>query len=200
VGEHVRWQCAFSYALLICEGKLITSRLHAAVQVKEHMLNSIRKKIILVEGTIDHIGVATFEKLKRYTFIKINGQMYNNVLVTPFLDSFIRAGATVRVAMLKRGKKHVITALQDEKGDLYKEESVFDAIVMGLMLIGMGLFLAVTLGLCTMAIFPYSLFGSAAILLYCIYEAFATPYLLITGPKALNAQEGVPPTPGFVSA
>jgi hypothetical protein len=166
----------------------------------KHMLNSIRKKIIVVEGTIDHLGVATIGKGKQYTFIKINGQMHKNVFVTDFLDSFIRAGATVRIAMVKRGKKHVITALQDEKGDLYKEQSVFNAILMGLMMIGMGLFLAVTLGLIFLSFFPYHLFVCAAILLYCIYEAIVAPYLMIMGPKALNAQEGVPPTPGFVSA
>lgn len=164
------------------------------------MLNSIRKKIIVVEGTIDHLGAATFEKLKHYTFIKINGQMYKNVYVTPFLDSFIYAGETVRVAIVKRGKKHVIAAVQDNKGDLYKEESVFNAIIMSLMLLGMGLFLSVTLGLIFLSFFPYHLFVCAAILLYCIYEAIVTPILLIKGPKALNDQEGVPPTPGLVSA
>jgi hypothetical protein len=165
------------------------------------MLKKLRKKIIVVEGTIDHLGVSTYDRgCRTYTFIKVDGQMYKNVVVSQFLDSFISAGKTVRLAMVNNVSKHVIQAMQDEKGELYKDSGPFAYILLGLVTFFCGVIGSTGLALMTLSFFPYNLLPSAGLLIWSIYHSLTGPYLLAKALSALDAHEGVPPAPGIVAA
>ncbi|WP_417522050.1 hypothetical protein [Marinobacter sp.] len=125
-----------------------------------------------------------------YTFVRVNGTMYKNVKVNDYLDSFINVGETVRMSLMGDKKNHLLVAIQTKEGDIHKTEiNLFSMIVMGLFIFGLGLFLAVFLGLIFIGIMPINFIISALILGYCIPASIAKPRCFSKASKALDSQK-----------